>query len=1137
MTTPPRGTTTPTRPQRPPLRQTTSEYETPVRRGGSARPTRSGTSKKKVNQVSQASLALLSPAHAMGIHLEESWSQDTTQSLPEDLSPMASNQQDSFYGLTAGTHDDATPELEAFAVEDLQTALTKSSRQSMDDDDDDDVADDIAWDSRHRRGPTLASVFEDDGDMASPRPSSGRRVAFRVRGASEDTTPREMHPPSHGKSGHSKSLSTQSSSSTSSSSPFARFFSWKKNGGKKSGHQAVFGDIFDSQPSSAPPHITTFDRSMPPPMDYDSVSDATSACGSLPATPMGGAVVPLPMSVGTPTKVMPHRKGGPPPRSILRKQSAPALRAERLIEEQAPPMPTRSFEEPPSLPSSSSSRQLSPRSGGLRQQPPAPLFSPSGMNTSPSGSSFTERRYSTVGRGVARCRNTSDASMSASSASTTSLASSTKSPTKRSKGSVNRRFEGMPTSPSVNPLVLQGSALSPTSVRSPPGALFSLPEQKMASQVANGLMNNARGFEEPMPRSAAARGASTGGVVVPLTKTLRRRSRSVGALDGAAMVSAAALAPRPVPSVSEGQQTGRLVGLGRGRPQQPPPIHCHQLGRLAGRDITPTQQSPGVFAGAQATFVGETRPLSPSRHCHKSGDSLDSVSSDEDLGEAAVVTTVQARRVQLVNTRAKATAVASPNLCRSPRSPVPQVSVQPPSSPSILAGSPSISLATSSHESALAKPAVLSPPRLLTAELDEETLRKRWSKRDSCILALSLANLDLPDEEEDCGYVTHIAPVGGINGLGFQTTAPLNIKPRHRVKSDVSESNESASEVSPATSASEISSVDGDAFPYSVSNKSTLSTRADSQQAPAIYTFGPSDSYGTGTMGSLPSLDSSSGSSVTLTHDAVEALPTLVAERSTTPTPGGLMVLPHSSSMTSIATVSTGIFDYGMTPDQAAHYSKGAQQIVGRGMSLEAGVYDGYEEGVPGDDATTPTMSNGPFGTLPPQPAAIIVGHHHTQDSLSMGAVQQAPTNILAEGLPNAGHYGLKLSPLDSRRNSSSQSSIGGHTVRCPSPISVRSITPTQESQQQVTSLGLGLDLGCVKVAEAGLTSPSVGIHKHCSAEIGAGHWEDQLRQFQSGGAAAFLPSHQATRDYYSTQYSVEHHDDAASEWEMGVAL
>ncbi|CAO1632437.1 unnamed protein product [Parajaminaea phylloscopi] len=1128
-------------PARPPLRKYSSDYETPVRRG--ARP--SG-SKKKVNKVSEASLALLSPAYAMGFEMEGSWSQDSAKSLPVDAPSWAQSPDASRYGPGEAAYRSdlgVTPELEAFAVDDLQTALSKTHKSEG-------STDGEMWESKHQRGATLASVFEDDADAPSPKPESSRRVAFRVRGGSQDSTKEAATV--RNKGGHSKSASTQSSvSANSPASTFARLFNWKKGAGKRGvQQQAGFSDVFDAQPSSAPPHITTFDRSMPPPLDYDSQSDATSACGSLPATPLGGATITLPAGTTTPTKLMPHRRAGPAPRSILRKQSAPALRPVRPSVEHAP-LPLRSFEEPNSLPSSSSSslhKQLSPRSGPLRQQPPSPLFGPSAAGVSPSQSSFTERRYSTVGRGVARCRQTSDATLSTiGSSSSSSLASSVKSPTRKSgtagRPSVNKRFEGMPNSPSVNPLLQQGLRGQISGPMSPPGSLFSLPEQKsLAAKVAGGAMNHARGFEEPAPRSDAANALHLDVHGAQGPKTLRRRSRSVGALEGQAIIaglgSTTTLAQAP---------STRFVGLGRGQPQVA--SARPQLGRLPMRDTTPTQQSVAAFSGPPPALDGQGASSPTGRH--KSKGSLDSSSSDEELAEAAVVTTAQARRVQLVGTRAKATTVSSPNLSRSPnlRSPVPVVNVLPPSSPSMFLSSPEA--ATPASATVLRRPMnAPTPPRLLSADLDEDTLRKRWSKRDSCILALALAQVDLSDNDEGLGI--DVFPSGPgyeqpVTGLGLQTTAPLNIKPRKSPR-------EPAQALPPSSSVA--SSTSGNPFPYSASDNS-VTTSSDAtehaqQSSPQIYTFAPSDSYGSeATTESLPSLDSSSTSSVASSsnRDFVNGEGASPAKGASSPTPGGLCVMPASTSMTSIVTVGTSIFEYGMPQEEAKRYVHRAN-LSEDGFAGAAGV-DGADAF---DESTTPTLSNGPFGTLPAAPAAINVSHHHTQESLSMGAVQEVPKNLLELDLSTGGHLGLSLSPLAANHSPATSPRLRAMSPsarRSPSPVSVRSITPTQERQtrsaqksepaQDVVraSMGLGLDLGQVKVAEPGFKAGKA--HPQLAGEVGAGHWEDELyayrqqhQQQQRRGPAALY--HNDTTYHYDRQHGQSLHEPV-QEWEMGVAL
>lgn len=1125
---------------RPSLRECSSDYETPVRRVATSKSTnkRGNTVKKKINPVSKASLALLSPAHAMGFEVETSQSQDTPKSIPAPF-PQSHDRD-----LSAA--EDATPELEAFTVADLQTGLTKSrlSTESLD-------ADPLRL--RRQRDNTLASVFVSDADASSSKPKSGRRVAFRVPGGSQDLSTRDVLP--GGRSNHRKSSLGQASDSSSGSS-FARFFNWKKSAGKKSFHQSAFSDVFGLQPSSAPPRIATFDHSLCPPRNCDSFSDNPPACGSLPVTPLLGATVPLSASLETPIKVMPHRKTGPPPRSILRKQKAPAQRPQR---DQNEPMQLsrRSFEQPRALLSSLPlNRKAMPRREILRQQPPFPLSMSATNNASSSRSSFTERRYSTMGRGVARHRRPSDASMSTVSNSTRSLASNIKSPTKRgpdaAKPLTSRQFEGLSTSFSINPLMYQGAKQADGGLSSPRGTLFSLPEQKIASKVKNGLIKSAKGFEEPIPSSNAANSLGLDLSDASQAKSFRRRSRSVGTLEGQTLVNGQGLFAVTTAVVQE--PATPLIGLGRGQPLSAGQ-HWPQLGQLGTCGNPPTQQKAAVFTGGVQALTAPA--ASPSRSVHKSEGSQDSVSSDEeDVGESAIVTTVQARRVQLVNTRAKVTAFSSPNLSRSPhlKSSIPVVNVLPPSSPSVLFSSPPsdhIQVETNPQASPVRKAAP--PPRCLVADLDEETLRKRWSKRDSCILALSMAQVHLPDEFEDAydlssvrenaitkDFLSSLPEDSSLTGLGFQTTAPLNIRPRghsDKIEDDACPPADSAVALTPSFSQS--FSVIGDPFPYYASHHSVASSAqselqqdktAGAEQEPKILTFAPSDYYSSeATAASLPSLDSSSGSSTASTCDIDNLDDT--NDRSTTPTPGGLNVIDASTSIASIATVGTSIFEFGMPQEEAKRY-------VHRANLSEDGsaAHDGAE------DATTPTLTSTSFGTLPPRPAAINVSHHHTQESLSMGAMQEPPVNLLDLNLGTGAQHGRSLNLMASNRSSprSSPTFSTAKTSRC-SAFS-RSITPTQGMQPRrdggavqddalKASMGLGFDLGHFRVSKPGLKSGQV--HHQLSCKVGAGHWEDKLLYFRPQNHQTYKPQPQPV---FSDQ-DPHNLDESQIEWELGVAL
>ncbi|PWN28811.1 hypothetical protein BDZ90DRAFT_131400 [Jaminaea rosea] len=1118
--------------------------------------------KKKVYQASQASMALLNPAYAMGVEMEHSWSDSSSisssskqsQSKSHHQSPSSSrhasqpSNASSSSSSRGGYIEDPTPELEAFTMQDFSAAALVRHRTGRNDDgDDDDYADEWSTSPSHRKNATMGSFFEDDADAASPKLSTGRKVAFRVRGGSQDAT-KEMMAARQGGSG-GKAASNYGSSA---SSPLARLFGWKRGNKKNNGQASPSSDVFDSQPMSAPAHITTFDRSMPPLSD-----SASSTAGSLPPTPIGGAVMTLPG--GSP--IMPHRKGGPPPRGILRKQSAPMLRAasedvarapspQPELEEPMIMLPPRSAEAPPSLPSMhfaplrSKASDSSLRKVGGRQGPPSPLWTPSNVTRSSSTdsqSSFTERRYSTVGRGVAR--NRSDASLT-SSASSHSLALSSNSSIRRKpvdatpsparRKPVNRRFEGMPESPSV--IDWQKLSASPSPQNQPlrvvGASLFSLPsEVSMAQKVANGELSKGRGHEEPMPRSTSkdsnltvSSGASQ--------RSARRRSRSVGAMDVPAFVVPSLTVEAPAPA-----KAPAAVFPADG-------FFAPQTSRSQQR--TPTQQSVSAFAASPSRkpvpkMIPDPAPIPAtglSPRGHKSEFSVDSVSSASDSGdseEAPLTETVQAaRRVQLVGTRAKATALSSPSMRSSPSgfslrspllkaSPIPTVNILPPSSPSVKSplSSPQAQPETPANASKAAtaaasvatppskKASVRSPPgsaESLVADLSEEEIRRRWSRRDSCILALSLAHcsvdgIDEEDEEEErLSEAAQAEPVlakmsspsvdmASLHSL--ESTAPLNIKPRNKRSPAVTPTSsenslpqtESFGHPSASGSANTLSSKGSSAFEslFSTSLGSLINNEeamanlgnyedshiparpthaapaaprvAPPAAVPQLVAFGPSqDSLGTAaTAASMPSLDSSASGSSSMASTSDNIAEAAQPARNVAATPSPRLDANNSLGVTLLGMTSSDSHGSMATTVRTSIFELGGPYENEEQMEVEEQPRKythraQLSEGAFEDPSLTPTSFNdGSFGDKKKKDRALSPRLEINVSEHDTDDGGESPGLAYTQQFGPVGHYaGGRLSPsVHSRASRSPSPAASTRTVR---GAGHRSPTPSTRS-------------------------------------------------------------------------------------------
>ncbi|CAO1623971.1 unnamed protein product [Sympodiomycopsis kandeliae] len=1055
--------------------------------------------RKKINAVSKASLATFHPGYHMGMDadMEPSWSQSSAGSSstidawsPVDSTISLDHQQDQ-YVVSPQCQTSPTPELEAFLHRDLQTALMETSRGSTDDSHG-------VWSAHggHRRGATMASVFEDDADadVSSPtKAGHSRRVAFKIRSTSTDSTK------SFSPSKSAKALPT--------ASPLSRFFNWRKAG--KHANKFDHGD--NSVPSSAPANVTTFAESMRSPgLEPDFGSEGRGGgADSLPNTPLNHTVQ-LPSSPG----IMPHRRPGPPPRSILRKQSAPSLRNPQSSNE----IPTqRSFEAPASF----SSRN---DGNSKRRQPPTALtglssHSSSEMVSSPSA----ERVYSTVGRGVARDRSSSFSSIG-------SASSNQKSPKRKN---VNKRFENMPSSPlphegslhlyspPTQPMRLTGNS-TPTLVPSNSRPILpQLPSTtSMAQQVADGLLNNSRGFEEPTRRVQPQEKDLLSVQRPNAPKSLRRRSRSVGAIEVqdtfAAAVSAFA---NDRLRVQTELAPSRVIGLGRGQARTLDPREASHL--------TPTQRSVPTFAAPQQTAPASSGtdlappPLSP-RHKMAASSSDSGSSSDSDSGHSAEVHTVQARKVQLVNTRVKATTVSSPSLASVTRSPRADGYPSSPQ-PSLSNSSPLLTAPRALTNTMPATPQrnqdqhrdrpLASPGSTLSVTDDSNSsLPADWSQRASYLLSDGLSGLDISGATE------------GTLDFGFPScpsVAPLNIRPRARLASNFSEASDVSLSSSVGTLVSEVSETesenDSNKRPHSHTQQSPFSPASSNHVAqrtlaPQTATFGSNGSMDSSASGSLPSLTSS---------DSEASNPPLSR-------PGGLTVTSSASStsLSSITTTNTSILDYGMPQEEARRYVHQAK------LSEDAFTYTKDARTMSVEDQSTPTLSSGAF-----RPAINVIGPDvNDNKSRPQLTLDFEPGGSLGLSLGSLGGQGRRGSSASSRRSS--------RTVT-PTQEMFRSASPNHREarkaalQESSAGAGLGLGLGFglsfeqpASPAEQPVMqlAPYVGMGE--KADMGAEDWE--ASRFKMNGRSDYDLTHVPDAAYEQSQ---EYNAYDQPEWEMGVAM
>lgn len=481
---------------------------------------------------------------------------------------------------------------------------------------------------------------------------------------------------------------------------------------------------------------------------------------------------------------------------------------------------------------------------------------------------------------------------------------------------------------------------------------------------------------------------------------------------------------------------------------------------------------------------------------------MESSSSESDdlheLANAAVVEGVQARRVQLVNTRAKATAVSSPSMASLTRSPRPGATGLSATAPMVNVFPPTPDLDSSFHEERGMKgPDGAAPVMPAQAtQSSPNSNEKRWSGRDSCLLALSLedsfddddAYADgaiLPEPTEKPARGTGHSNQPGSMDFGFPAcppTAPLNLaklrqKKEQRQEIDGAQSSVPGSDSSASSLSQGSSRFDSDSMPSLTSASSVASSPASVRSSNA----------------SPQQRRSPSSLSPNSRNLAVDGMPQSLAS---------------STSLASIATTGTSILDFGMSHEEARRYVHHAQlshdafgDDLDNGLGLGLGIskeemsmgMDMPAFGAPArrHEDSTPKMSSAPFTSEQgPRPAINVVapgdhvGHryHYSQDDFEVA--KESPRLNL--DLDFGGSLGLSLSP-DSRSPSpagSLSSGFGGRRssrVRTPSPsptirpgsgygASERSITPTPANTQQEReraqaqahyhATGLGLDLG-----------------------------------------------------------------------------
>lgn len=594
------------------------------------------------------------------------------------------------------------------------------------------------------------------------------------------------------------------------------------------------------------------------------------------------------------------------------------------------------------------------------------------------------------------------------------------------------------------------------------------------------------------------------------------------------------------------------------------PVDAHDKMSSVDTARTPTQQQPAVFADETrgSNSLDYMPPSSEERKAssnhHRANDSTSSNSScssgSESLHEL-VATAVQVRRVQVSSMRARATAVNSPSLgpvtVRSPhpsQSQAPMVTVFPPTPD--MAGQEMQRMAspepmsqdgeapadkTSEHQNATsAAVAEEEPEEMVTSDTfgDVEELKQRYSSRVSCMLALSLASASLEREVDSDDEESAAILRGGIESFGQMSygfpscppvVQPLNIKRRAGTGDADSPSNNTdlSRQYSIASSSAD------DPFRYSTKSSVSDTTAAGSpvesihpvNAAPRNVAYAPAGWFSSAeSSGSVPSLSSDS----TMTISSSDPRITAAASG------GTISSAATSESFRSLAT------DFGASPQRS---TEEAMRYVHRAQ-LSHDAFDGIVE----EDEPTPRLASGAWEQQQNRKPSINVVAPAFEES----SVDQDCLGYVMSTFPS----GLSADTTISGRTTP----MGHNGTRSPTPTmrdGARSVTPTQQSPESIqqqplrrpmrpsppphlrtepransapttpssstnailpsggsttsmhspsSTLGLGLDLGQVKVSEPSMqfASREAVRARDSRAEIGNGRWEDDKQQMMT---------------------------------------
>jgi hypothetical protein len=276
--------------------------------------------KSKINAVSKASLAMLNPAHAMGIETnwlddeadDHDWrtggSMESVRELDVAGTALGLSTYDSKYSTYVDTSP--TPELAAFAISGHTDSLYG----------DHDNLFRQAWNAKYD-GDTLAEMSSD-----MQRMSSGSGSFFEDDDIIENSRPSRSL--SRQKNAIDKPVQVGNAATSSGSSSLSRFFTFKRSNGKPTNSRStpVISSPCWDVPASAPPHITTFEGIEHPVPPKASLDAARAECNSVPTTPLDN-LVDLPITSSSPSKMNLASRL----RSMSRKSSMPSLREVRRM--------------------------------------------------------------------------------------------------------------------------------------------------------------------------------------------------------------------------------------------------------------------------------------------------------------------------------------------------------------------------------------------------------------------------------------------------------------------------------------------------------------------------------------------------------------------------------------------------------------------------------------------------------------------------------------------------------------------------------------------------------------------------------------------------------------------------------------